>query len=1256
MHNRFTRIIAWVASAGTALAFALPAGAIEFFPTPFRYQWKSQSGTVEGDAHVVRANAGDTVAMSLTIINRSTDPRALTIYGKSALLPEASPYQGAHELRLGTARPHDNIPSWVDPSSFISNPDGASNRLAVYDGPAVNPGGDLTFNFNLKIKADAANGTYDLYLGVVREFDAWARQVDSAGRLLASEDIFWRFIIGGGAATTAGALNVSLSSLTPAAASVATGANANFTRFTLTAAAGTTVKISQILVTRDGLSADSDAENIKLLDADGVQIGGTAGGFNALHQAQIYINPAYELTGSKDFYLRAGIVSTATAGITVRLGIASNSDIISNATSTTGAPVYGNYMTAVSVTIGSVTVSEDGSVTDSTPDVGDTDVITNTFKITAGSVEPITIERITAMKAGSAETSDTTNIELWDVTNNKTLGTVTSWTSDGKASWPVNLKLGKGENIRLRIQLDVVDGVGLTVNSDIADGSDYLVFAKGDTYGFYITPAAAAAANWSVDSSGSNNLGQGDKNQTINSGSLTISKSASTPATGNITVADNQLLVVYDFDVRGESVRISAVHLDVAITDADAGGEVTYADLTNARLVDMATGNILSGPVDGSADGTDPDEEFDFTNTFVLGVGISKVGFKVRLGTDFENSDTLAISLDAAGNVTAKGLITNNSISPTIASGTGNTQTVKAGALEVRDLGVPPSGKVVAGAADFTWATMSLDASASGEDVLVSSITVGDNVNATGNMADIDNAELWADLDSNGTYETKVSQTEQPDGSAGTDDTHAFTLTQTIRVPKGGFIKLIFVADLSSSATANGTHQIGIVDSTVTAADVTATGADTGNDISESDSGGSGTMTVSAVGGVTVALDGSSPTPTIMLAGTTGNVAAKFKLTATDEAFTVRKIRIILDNWGGPSLDQWDSISKVTIEYPKQDGTTGSKSLSPSDVYAQFDNLDMYIGKNTSAVVTVKLDFWNIATESADFGDQIKIGFDVNSGGFDAVGLSSGTVITNAGNNDVTADTHVLYKTLLTVTKDTTGMSSVLTPGATNDLYKFKITADSRGNAALKRLTWSITITDNGTTSTDTDLERFTLVKDSVDLTIPSVSLVGATGNANNTDIAARLSVEGSNNDIEAGTSWVTANFGSTVIGDTENSIPAGTTTSWVLRATAGTGYAGADDDSVSVELVGDTDAPNNGAFYLEDNDDDPDQYALILAASDGTDDAEGVSFIWSDLSAISHSANVPTDTGDATPTSSADWANGWLIKNFPLGSWSLIA
>ncbi len=1278
MNNAFkkmTRAIAWLATASLTIGFAMmPTGAVA--ATVYKYEWVRQSGTISADglAHeYTNVAAGQTFNLSLTVINRS----GTTIKGKSAL-PVGTKQVPVGVWGIGTQNPQDGTPSFLDLSSFVLN----NNRFVYYDGADVPNGGEITFNWTIKMATSLSNGTYKLYVRPVSEFLAWTRQVKNGITLPGTNsDIFWQFVVGTGVSTTpTGGLSIALAGGTPAAHNIAKAGNDNFTKFNITVASGATVNITSIYVTRTGLTADTDVENIKILDADGVQVGNTSGGFDNNSRAQIFFSPALAATGSHDYFIRAGFASAATTGLTAALGIKSNSDIVSNATSVTGAPVTGNAMTAVAVTIGTISVTEDGSVADTTPDVGEKDVVVNTFKITAGSTEGIDIERITVIKAGTSEVGDSNNIELWDVTNNKTLGTAAAWTADGKASWPVAISLDKGNFIRLRVQLDIQDGVSLTVNADLADGSDYLVFGKGKIYGFYITPTAAAAANWSVQSGGSNNLGQGDYNQTINQGAVVVSKSASTPPTGNVAVGDNQLLAVWDWEVLGEQTRISSVIVRGDLTDADGSTAITYADMTNAYLVNMTSGDTLYGPVDG-ADGlavvgtTAVDPKFTYSSTYVFPVGITKVGFKVRLGTDWENNDTILVELYQAADVTCKGVLSNNTITPTGFASVGNTMTVKAGALVVRMLGNPPTGAVIKGAQDFTWATFSFDASASGEDVLITAVIITDTMDGTtGNPSDINNSELWADLDGNGSYETKISNTEQPSGSKGDDtDTTTYTLTQTVRVPKGGKINWVMIADLDASAVTatTDTHAF-----TVVADGATCTGATTGTAIVDTASGGSGTMTVTAVGTINMALDGSSPTSAIMLSGTTGNTAAKFKLTAVNEPMSVTKITLLLTDWGG---DQWDSIKNLIIEYPKQDGSTGTVSVSPSTTTAVYDNLNMYIPKNGSSVVTVKADFYEIASESADFGDQIEIGFDYGASTteFAAVGLASGTAVTAAGTVDTTAATHVLYKTMLTVTADNAGLTSALTPGISNTLYKFKTTADSRGPAALKKLTFQVSVTDAGTSNCNVNVGGFTLARDSVDITASKVliaGLGGLTGSVSNSADVARTTMEGKGtNDVggtgsgdgavQTTTTWVFAEFGTTngatqpETGD--ESISAGATVSWNFSGTTGANFSAADDDSVAVELLGDTTAPTDLTFKLGDDDVTDDQYSIVLALTGtGVTDTTDVEFIWSDNSAISHLGTMADNTGtvDTTPDSSGDWTNGWLIKNFPLGARSIVA
>lgn len=1226
--KKMTRALAWVTAVTMSVWMVAPSAAAV---TVYKYEWVSQSGTISADglAHEYQGvTAGQTIPLTLNLLNRS----GITIKGKSAL-PAGTLQVPVGVWGIGSQTPmQDGTPSFLDLSSFILN----NNRFAYYDGADVPNGGQISFTWNIKMSTTLTNGTYKLYVRPVSEYLAWTRQVKNGYTLPSyNSDIFWQFVVGSGITTPAtGGLTVALSGSTPASVSIADAANMNFTRFTLTAAAGTTVAVTQIWVTREGLSLDSDVENIQLLTADGLQVGSTAGGFDANHRAQVYINPSYSLTGSQDFYIRAGIVNGTVAGFTVKLGIAANSDIVSNATSVSGAPVWGNPMTTVLLAIGTLTIAEDGSVSDTTPDVGDIDVDNNTFKLTAGSTEAVTIERISAMKAGTAETSDTINMELWDVTHNVTLGTAATWSADGKVSWPVNMTLAKGDTVRLKIRSDIADGVSLTESSDVIDGSNTLVWGKGQLYGFYITPTISGS--WT---------GAPDAHQTINSGALTISKSASTPGTGKITQADNQLLAVFDFDVKGESVRVSALSIDLAFADDFATG-----DVTNARLVDMATGNLLMGPVDGSADGSAVlNRELDFTSTHIFPVGVTKVGLKVRVaataGDDGDSTDdTIAAAVTAAGDVTAKGLITNSTIT---AGGsyavTANTQTIKAGALVVRTLGVPATGNVIVGATDYTWGSFSFDATASGEAVMITGVTITDTLDGTtGNMANIDNAELWADLDKNGSYETKLTSTDAPTGGGGASDTHAFTFTTTVTVPKGGSINWIFVGDLAAAATAAGTHAL-----TVAADGATVTGADTGNAITDTASGTAGTLTVTAGGTMTTALAASTPTSALIVASTANySGIGAFDFIASDEAYTIDTITFALTGWA--------SVDKMKLTYPTKTGT-GSREVSVSATAVAYSNMDIYVPKNGRSTVTVTATTKRIGTGGGGtFRDTLTLVLDTSAtdgSEFNSIGEASGVVKDGSDVSDQTANSMYMYNTMPTVVASNPTGAGTIVPGGVQNLYKFKVTADAAGAVAIKKFTFQIFITDASTTTASTaDLGGFTFLRNGVDLTASAlITQVSTDGGA--TWLATPLTVETDDtNDLENNTSyWVQVAFGNDPTGDTEQLVGAGETVEYTLRATAGTGFT--TTDAFSTTLLYDTTLPTASAFYLSDADTGTGvQQVIGLQLADATSDWADVEFIWSDRSVLIHVASFDDD--GAVETSSADWTNGYLVNNFPVSAY----
>ncbi len=825
--------------------------------------------------------------------------------------------------------------------------------------------------------------------------------------------------------TAAGALSVGLAYDTPAMGSVPNNGNANFTKVTLTAGAGD-VSISRISIQRTGLSSNSALENIKVVDAaTGVYIG-SIGSLNTDNKAIITFtqNLIIPANTSRSFYLKAGFVTsttTAPAGNTAALGIAAASDILSNATSVSGTfPIVGNAMTVVNITIGSAAVEEIGGLSDSKPNVGDTGVALNQFQVTAGSTESITIESVSMIKAGTVSNSYLSNLELYDMTNSRTLGTVASLNAEGKVAWAnLNLVVGKGNTQRFKIKATIVDGPALTADADVVDGSEVLITVKGNTYGYYITPTATGS--W-------DGLGVA---QTINSGALAVSKSASTPATGNTSVGDAKLIATFDFDARGEAVKISSLKLTATVTDAGTGSTFNYLDVTNVAVYDE-TGTIVAGPKDLASDST-----VTFTDTFIVPLGVHKYSVKTKIGTDATASDTIkfAIATGGATDITAKGMTSNSTIVAT-GTATGNILTVKGAALAVTTQTSPAARSVALGTQNFVYATFNLSAVSSGEDVQVTGIGVLDTTVSGAAPSDLDNVALYADLTSANSsrgdvYETKISNTENPTNSTlGADVVQTFTLNQTITIPAGSSVNVALVASLNSGAATSGspTHTLSIGEAATTDV-VTSNGASTGTAITETYSvTGAQAMTNSTGGVLTITKDSTSPVADLVLGNSTVTLAV-FRLASSNiENLDVDDITLSVT--GGTAVDTYYFYNGTTL-LGSVAGSTAPKIVLPDGA--------LTVPANSYVKVTVKaallpVDEVVVVSGTTTVTANIIAGAQVNT-----TGLGSGSQITS-GVQTVTGNTMTMVKAKPTVALAAGSPSGTLFPGTAQQLAIFSVT------------------------------------------------------------------------------------------------------------------------------------------------------------------------------------------------------------------------
>lgn len=908
---------------------------------------------------------------------------------------------------------------------------------------------------------------------------------------------------------TGGAVSISLTGDTPAATTIAKAANANFTKFSIRGGS-TGTGISTIFVTRTGLSTNSMVENIKILDENMVQVSST-GSLNANNKAQLTFSPALVIPANttKTFYIRAGITSSTGSGNTVALGIESAADIVSTGTVSGSFPVRGNLMTTLDLTIGTLILADDGTVTDSQPNVGDKDVVINKFSLAAGSVETVTIKQIAVERQGSASATDSANIELFDVSAGTSVGTVATWDANGLAVFNnLNILLDKGQTKRFEVRVDVLGGSGLTINGDLTDGSDARVQAIGNTYGFFLTPTSTMTN------------GQGAASQTVQAGTLTITKSVSTPAAGNISAGSDRHLATFDFQVLGEPMKITSLLLEATFA---SGTPMVYSQVTNVKLIDAATGTLLAGPKDltASANAT-------FTDVIILPVGTTKVKVTANLATSVANGDTILLDIGTpAASIVARGMQSNDTITPSPASDvSANTLTVQAATLTATTNTTPAARSIVVGQQDFIFATATLSAANSGEDILVSAMTIEDTVNenAGGNSGaeDIDNVEIWADLTAANSargdvYETKVGDTKQFTGTGDGDALLSFNLTPTITVPKNGSVNIAIVADLSSSADVSDTHTISIDQDS---GDVTASGKDTGGSVTLTPSGAGQAMTVATGGTLTVSVDSSTPVAGLMLDSVSEHTATIFRLAANNtENLDVDSIKITDDG-----------SDTVAASYKFYAGATllGTAPVDGNgDAELFLTDGQLVIPANDYKLVTVKAVPKDIGNGPSN-GDTVKVTI-AAAGDVDTTGLASGSAV-DSTQTSVDGNSMIAFEAYPVVSFNNTGVETVL--GANANYVAGKIVIENPGNKDITfdsddalKINFEIT----GTLTTPTGA---VVLKDANGTTLDTVDMAAATGST-----SATITFAGSTLTVPAGQSktlTITVNTaGLTVDGNT---------------------------------------------------------------------------------------------------------------------------
>jgi hypothetical protein len=580
--------------------------------------------------------------------------------------------------------------------------------------------------------------------------------------------------------------------------------------------------------------------------------------------------------------------------------------------------------------------------------------------------------------------------------------------------FPGGISIAKGNSIDVYVQGDIsgASAASRTVKFDIDKVTD--VYFVGQTYGYGVAPSGTFSPWFS------------GYTVTVNAGSATsISKANEVPAQNVALNVPNQPLGGFVTDFKGESVSVSQMIVNF---DYSSGAASTNL-LTSVSLVNE-NGAVVAGPIDAVvvAGGQ---QKVTFTDTVTFPTGRHVYTLKGKIPSTVSNGVTITASTTPSGWSSPTGQTSGNTITISQGSFALNTMTVQAAALTVSISSQPAAQNVVAGGTGILFANVQLDASASGEDVRISSLPI-----RFSNVTGLSNCQLWdgsTALNTGSNVATTLS----------TGAANNFLFDNSITVTKGTVKTLGMKCNTTSSAT--GSYAVSLNGSDT----ISATGLTSGSSITVTNSANSGASMTVGTGSVTVTIDSSSPSYTLAAGGANGVTMGVVKFRSANEATTLTKLGLTLTSGSAAQLNTvyiYDGATQVGTATFTGSNTTATSTLTTS----------VTLPKDTDKTLTIKADLADIGSGQAGTdGALIKI--DPNSA--EGSGQASGNTLRSGATAGV-AGVRV-YNTFPTVALDTLGTTGV----GDGRLMRFKVTADSHDQVGLGSFKFTISTTTASVTN-----------------------------------------------------------------------------------------------------------------------------------------------------------------------------------------------
>ncbi len=767
---------------------------------------------------------------------------------------------------------------------------------------------------------------------------------------------------------------------------------------------GTTeVKVTNIKFKRTGISSDTTLANVylykggsRVTDAASVSVGvisfNDAGG--------IFMIPA---GGSVSIAVRSDI-ALSTNGQTVGVML---TGVTAGGTEATGVPVSSAEHTIATTPTDMATINfTTTTVTPAAASIDPQNDYTVWQKaITVGSKD-VNLKAMRFRQIGSVQSGDLNNFRLY--VDGVMVGTaVASLDSMNYVNFmfatPATLKTGSRT---IKLVADVVGGSNRNFQFSLRQAGD--MEAADSQFGVTVLPCVSCTAINIVTAFSTMDAGL----QTINPGTLTITKMTDSPS-GNVVLAGSSV-VLAKFTLRAQGEKLKVESLRVNQTNSN-GGSVVASNVTKLR-----NGALFANGVQvGSTADIWEDSAATFFTQYNLGSSLI-----LEPGKDV----TLEVRADLADSDGTDNMAANDTIVVNIASSTAsNVQRMASGSYFANTLVTGNSLTVAAGTLTLSKFTAYANQTVTspqtayklGEFRLTSGSTEGVNLNTftianTGTITDMTNLYI--------VYGTKTSSVK-----AASSTSLAWSINETLA--PNTTMNIMVYGTIGAGLTA------GAWNGTLT---VAGTSQNSGQAVTSSVVAGQ-QISIST-GSLTASVSATTPVAANVV-GNTMPMVASYKFNASNDAFTITELTA--------TTTDSSAISEVIFK----DGATEIGRQPFNGNYATKTGLALLIPANTSKTIDVYVSLGSVGTNAGQTGSNVGISIRGmkyrNSNGVETTATSSMTeVATLLGNNQF------VYKTKPVIT-NVALPTSVLTAG-TMSVYKFQVAADAGGTLSWRKISLNV--------------------------------------------------------------------------------------------------------------------------------------------------------------------------------------------------------